>query len=595
VIGQPDEEDVERWRGADAPPDDLDRAPRPAAGPRPPSDAELVESVRGGAVRDYGQLYQRHVHAARALARQLAGSAAEADDLVADAFAKVLDALRAGGGPETAFRAYLLTALRNTAYDRARRDRRLRLADDVGAVAGVEEVTSVPFQDPAVATLERSLACRAFTSLPERWQAVLWQTEVEGRSPAELAPRFGLTTNGVAVLAHRAREGLKKAYLQAHLERDPAGRCRATVARLGAWTRSGLARRETTQVEAHLDRCGECRALAAELADVNGTLRAVVAPVLLGSGVAGHLVATAGAAEAGAAAGAAVGAGAGTTAGAGAGAGAGTTAGAGTGATAGAGTGAGAGATAGTTAGAGSGAGPVGHWLGAVASATAVVAATVWSIGAGPQPGAPPAWAEPPVPGPATGTTAPAPPTTGAGATTATTATAGATTDPATGATTRAATGETGPPAPAGTSDPLPPAAAEPLEPVVPEAFTLRTGGPPAELPVTLRNTGRAPAPAPTLTLSLPDGVQVVGPGDALAGRRLLRLDGAAPTVGCPAGRGAVTCSAERQLPPGGSVTFVLRLLAGPKAGGGTIGGTATAGALPATRVVVTLSITPKK
>lgn len=53
---------------------------------------------------------------------------------------------------------------------------------------------------------------RAFLSLPARWRAVLWQTEVEGRTPAELAPAAGMTPNGVAQLAWRARLGLAMAW-----------------------------------------------------------------------------------------------------------------------------------------------------------------------------------------------------------------------------------------------------------------------------------------------------------------------------------------------------------------------------------------------
>src|SRR6187551_1029792 len=132
----------------------------------PPSDAELIGAVRRGTIQAYGQLYARHVHAAHNLARQLARSPIEADDLVSDAFAKVLSVLRAGGGPDSAFRAYLLTALRHTAYDKARRDRRLELSDDVEAVSGVAEATSQPFHDTAVARLDRSLAARAFAELP---------------------------------------------------------------------------------------------------------------------------------------------------------------------------------------------------------------------------------------------------------------------------------------------------------------------------------------------------------------------------------------------------------------------------------------------
>jgi DNA-directed RNA polymerase specialized sigma24 family protein len=36
----------------------------------------------------------------------------EADDVVAETFAKILDLLHRGGGPDDAFRPYLLTAVR---------------------------------------------------------------------------------------------------------------------------------------------------------------------------------------------------------------------------------------------------------------------------------------------------------------------------------------------------------------------------------------------------------------------------------------------------------------------------------------------------
>jgi hypothetical protein len=86
----------------------------------------------------------------------------------------------------------------------------------------------------------------------------------------------------------------------------------------------------------------------------------------------------------------------------------------------------------------------------------------------------------------------------------------------------------------------------------------------------------------------------VVGPGNNLLGAPLLQLDGAAQqTVGCPAGKGTVICKADQQLAPGDSVTFVFRLLAGPKAVGGTL--TATADSTVPLRMEVPVTITPKK
>jgi RNA polymerase sigma factor (sigma-70 family) len=235
--------------------------------PTEPSDAELIDAVRTGDIEAYGLLYQRHATAAAGLARQLARSRAEADDLVAEAFAKVLDVLRDGGGPDAAFRAYLLTTLRNTLYDRSRRDRKLEWSEDM-----TRHDPGVPWEDTAVAALETSLAARAFHRLPERWQTVLWHTEVERESPAEVAPLLGLTPNGVAALAYRARERLRQAYLQEHVAAGARREHRPAVDRLGAWTRGRLTGRARSGVEAHLRSCPDCRALARELADVNGTL-----------------------------------------------------------------------------------------------------------------------------------------------------------------------------------------------------------------------------------------------------------------------------------------------------------------------------------
>ena len=239
----------------------------PAADPGVP-DADLAAAVRSGDLEAYGELYRRHVGAARTQARQLAGPGPEADDLVAEAFARVLDMLRAGGGPQAAFRAYLLATLRNTLRDRARRDRRLEWSDDMA-----RHDPGVPWEDTAVAALEAALAARAFRRLPERWQRVLWLTEVEQAPPTRVAALLGLSPNGVAALAYRAREGLRRAYLQEHLAAG-AGRAHApTVERLGAWARGGLTPRLRTRVDAHLAACPDCRARARELADLNGELQ----------------------------------------------------------------------------------------------------------------------------------------------------------------------------------------------------------------------------------------------------------------------------------------------------------------------------------
>ena len=124
----------------------------------------------------YGELFERHVQAARRLARQLV-SHGDVDDLVSDAFAKVLAVLQRGGGPDLAFRAYLLTAVRRLHVDKIRATSRLTTTDDMEAFD-----PGVPFRDTAVEGFENAAAAKAFASLPERWQLVLWHTEVEAPS-----------------------------------------------------------------------------------------------------------------------------------------------------------------------------------------------------------------------------------------------------------------------------------------------------------------------------------------------------------------------------------------------------------------------------
>ncbi|HEX4723529.1 MAG TPA: sigma-70 family RNA polymerase sigma factor [Pseudonocardiaceae bacterium] len=527
-----------------------------------PSDAELIEAVRSGQVDAFGSLYQRHVSSAYNLARQLARSRAESDDLVSEAFARVLDTLRAGRGPDSAFRAYLLTALRHVAYDKTRRDRKVELTDDVTAVSGISvEKISEPFKDTAVAGLERTLAAKAFARLPERWQAVLWHTEIEGQSPAEVAPLLGLTANGVSALAYRAREGLRQAYLQVHLDESTAARCQATTEKLGAWTRGGLSKRETAQVEAHLDECERCQALAAELADVNGGLR-VIATLVLGIGAAGYLATTAKAS-----AGVAL-------------------------------------VAAGTSGGAAGAAGAASslprQFVGVGASVAALAAALALALATGtvqhipaaaaPPPAvqpAPPPKPKPVVPPPPVVIPPPAPTPT--------------------------------PRAPAPTPSPTPGVTPTPAPPPPPPGHAVLNAAGPAEsivltpgqgavdLPLTIRNTGDAASDPVTAVLHLPPGVSALGNtaqgalgAHSLDSQRIGRPPRTpAPTattnapspppgsISCPAGTGTVTCTTPTGLPPGGSVVMVFRLAAALGTQPGQITGTVSAGSA----VAVTISV----
>ena len=101
-----------------------------------PSDAELIDAVRKGTLSAYGELYERHRSAAYNLARQLSRSQAQADDLVSDAFAKVLETLKTGRGPDSAFRAPGIVRVR-------REGRVLTVLSSAGAERIIEEARAL--------------------------------------------------------------------------------------------------------------------------------------------------------------------------------------------------------------------------------------------------------------------------------------------------------------------------------------------------------------------------------------------------------------------------------------------------------------------
>ncbi len=245
------------------------------------SDSELVLRARQGDRRSFGTLYLRHHDAAWRVACAAAGSATDAEDAVAEGFAKVFAALPRMVDRELAFRPYLLACVRNAAVDRHRRTRKLDLRDEVPerAVAASEP------DEIVLADLERNLVGEALRSLPERWRTVLWLTEVEGMTPTEVSAVIGIKPNAVAALSYRAREGLREAYLQAHVRAEAKADCRYTVDRLSPYVRNELSDRERDKVQTHLDGCAGCRQRRDELADVNASLLGALVPVplLLGS------------------------------------------------------------------------------------------------------------------------------------------------------------------------------------------------------------------------------------------------------------------------------------------------------------------------
>jgi len=242
-------------------------------------DAALIALVRAGDLEAFDSLYRRHAAWALRRAHYLARTWAGAEDLSAEAFTRVLSAIRQGSGPTSEMLPYLRTVMRRIAGDWGRAERRVYLLAHT-----VDVVVAGQQGDPVLAAREQSMAAVAFAGLPERWRSVLWHTEVEGQGPVQLAAVMGMEAGAVAALAYRAREGLRAAYLQAHITTIDDAACRPYALRLGVYARGRVGQREGARLRAHLRRCVACGRLYGMVSYVNGQLGAVTRPVAVRTG-----------------------------------------------------------------------------------------------------------------------------------------------------------------------------------------------------------------------------------------------------------------------------------------------------------------------
>ncbi|GAA3891410.1 hypothetical protein GCM10022381_36630 [Leifsonia kafniensis] len=242
------------------------------------SDVELVELVRKGNTQAFAVLWQRHAEPGKAVARGYSTSQ-DPDDLVAEAFTKIFQSIQAGKGPTTAFRAYLFTTIRNVSasWGRSSKESSADELDDL--------VDPKTLEDESLAALDRSLTASAFRSLPTRWQEALWYSEVESLSVQQIAPLLGMKPNAVSALTFRAREGLRQAWIQAHISSAPEDSdCRWSIDRLGSHARGGLGSREQRRLDEHLAGCGRCSIIASEAQEVGSRLALILLPLTAGIG-----------------------------------------------------------------------------------------------------------------------------------------------------------------------------------------------------------------------------------------------------------------------------------------------------------------------
>ncbi len=237
------------------------------------SDLDLIQAVRDGDDAAFGVLFERHAAAVRRYAMRLS-SPSDADDLVAEAYTRILDLIRRGHGPRDSFRSYLMVTVRAIHLNRVRQTSRLTLLGDNLQALDSE---AVGFDPEKLCDVE--LVTQAFGTLPERWRSILWLTAVEGRQPTEVAKKLGMSPGSVRALSFRAREGLRRAFLIQHVRATEEEVCKQIISDLPAYAREALDATRSAAVEEHARTCRRCAAAAAEIRLVNTRLGAILGPL----------------------------------------------------------------------------------------------------------------------------------------------------------------------------------------------------------------------------------------------------------------------------------------------------------------------------
>jgi len=185
-----------------------------------PLDAEDVsaQQVEAGArpellnESEFLDLYRLHARPLWAYLYRLTGNSADADDLLQEAYCRMLAAPLATR-EDRELRAYLFRVATNAATDLWRRGghSRRRMETPAGAAGRDEDAAAV---EPSVAAdhgdgaaLKRDMA-RTFRDLKPRERMLLWLAHVEGSEHREIAAALGLKAASVPVLLFRARRKL---------------------------------------------------------------------------------------------------------------------------------------------------------------------------------------------------------------------------------------------------------------------------------------------------------------------------------------------------------------------------------------------------
>lgn len=178
----------------------------PAVSASAAEDAALVERAGRGDPAAFGALASRHLDAAHAAALAVTLDRHDAEDVVQEAFLRALDRLESCR-PAEKFRPWLLTIVRNQAFD-LRRRRRVRAAEPLEAAESRSSHAREPLLFAERGDLREHLEA-ALVTLTDLRREVLLLHDLEGWRHGEIAEHLGIAEGTVRAHLFRARRDLR--------------------------------------------------------------------------------------------------------------------------------------------------------------------------------------------------------------------------------------------------------------------------------------------------------------------------------------------------------------------------------------------------
>src|SRR5579859_329840 len=169
-----------------------------------PEDFALAAACQAGQMHGYERLYSLHGRRMKSIARNLLGSASEAEDAVQETFLKVQRSIGTFRG-QSSFVTWTFRILINTCYDA----RRSRMRKKEVSQEGTEDA---PLPEPKAPGAHPSLKLaleRALRQLTDHQRQVFLLYEVEGFRHAEIAGMLEITETASKNTLFQAKKNLR--------------------------------------------------------------------------------------------------------------------------------------------------------------------------------------------------------------------------------------------------------------------------------------------------------------------------------------------------------------------------------------------------